>query len=226
LDSLAAELVDTLTLTHEHDLQLLAVGVVVDVLSNALVDLVVLDWNVHSNTRFQVNDVVTQDIDLGLQVVNATLSLLQLLDQVQRRTLSLIELVLQFMDVCRGSFKIVLEGFFGRFHLCFMLSCNAELILDIILTTNGLGHLVDLVLELLALFVQPFNRIVHLVDLGGQLDALAFHLGLDFLDFGCVSLLKLGQLSLQLVDLVLALFVHLVDAGLVFALLFYQAFSE
>jgi len=35
---LATELVDTLRLAHEHDLQLLSIGVVIDVLGNTLVD--------------------------------------------------------------------------------------------------------------------------------------------------------------------------------------------
>jgi len=49
-DLLATELVDTLTLTHEHDFQLLAVRVVVYVLSYALIDNIILYGDVDRNT--------------------------------------------------------------------------------------------------------------------------------------------------------------------------------
>ena len=50
-DTLGAELVDALGLAHEHDFQLLAVGVVIDVLCQLLVDLVVLDRDVDGDAR-------------------------------------------------------------------------------------------------------------------------------------------------------------------------------
>lgn len=48
-DSLSAELVDALGLTHEQDLQLLAIWVVVDVLCNLFVNSVILDGDVNRN---------------------------------------------------------------------------------------------------------------------------------------------------------------------------------
>jgi hypothetical protein len=57
-DSLGTELVDAVRLAHEHDLQLLTVGEVVDVLSEALVNGVAPDRDVHSDARLQVDDVL------------------------------------------------------------------------------------------------------------------------------------------------------------------------
>lgn len=50
-DALGTKLVDTLTFTHKHNLQLLALRVVVNVLSDLLIDLVILDGDVNSNSR-------------------------------------------------------------------------------------------------------------------------------------------------------------------------------
>jgi len=63
-DTLGTELVDTVTLTHEHNLQLLSVREVVDVLSETLVDAISLDGDVDSNTRLEVNNVLLQGLDL------------------------------------------------------------------------------------------------------------------------------------------------------------------
>ena len=49
VDSLGSELVDALGLSHEHNLELLAVGIVVDILSQLLVDSIVLNGNVDSD---------------------------------------------------------------------------------------------------------------------------------------------------------------------------------
>ena len=56
--SLRSELIDSLALTHEHDLQLLSLRVVVDELSQALVDGVVLHWDVHCDALLQLYYVV------------------------------------------------------------------------------------------------------------------------------------------------------------------------
>ena len=63
-DALSAELVHTLAFTHEHDLELLPVWVVVDVLSKLLVDSVVLDRDVDCDARLQIDDVLAELLDL------------------------------------------------------------------------------------------------------------------------------------------------------------------
>ncbi len=57
VDATRAELVDTLLFSHEHDLQFLAVGVVVDVLGQLFVDGAILCRNVDSDACFQVDNV-------------------------------------------------------------------------------------------------------------------------------------------------------------------------
>ena len=62
--ALGSELVDTLRLSHEHDLQLLSVWVVVDVFGQSLVNLVVLHRDVHCNAALEINDVLLKSLDL------------------------------------------------------------------------------------------------------------------------------------------------------------------
>ena len=63
-DALGTELVNSLRLTHEHDLELLAVWVVVDVLGQLLVNHIVFDWDVDCDTRFKVDDILAQLLNL------------------------------------------------------------------------------------------------------------------------------------------------------------------
>ena len=57
-NSLCAKLVDALGLTHEHDLEFLTFGVVVDEFSQFAINLVLLDRDVDSNALLQVHDVL------------------------------------------------------------------------------------------------------------------------------------------------------------------------
>ena len=66
--TLAAKLVDAFALTHKHDLELLAVRVVIDVLSDFFVDLVILNGDVDSDTRFKINDVVAKHFNFVLHL--------------------------------------------------------------------------------------------------------------------------------------------------------------
>ena len=50
VDFLCSELVDTVALTHEHDLEFLSVREIVDVLGQLLVDQVIFDWNVNGDS--------------------------------------------------------------------------------------------------------------------------------------------------------------------------------
>jgi hypothetical protein len=68
VNALGAKLVDALGLTHEHDLEFLAVGVVVDVLSEALVNLIVLHGDVNRDARLEVNDVLLQGLNFKFRV--------------------------------------------------------------------------------------------------------------------------------------------------------------
>ena len=57
-DSLGTKSVDTLGLSHEHDLELGSLGVVVDVLSKLPVDRITLDWDVNGNSLLEIDDVL------------------------------------------------------------------------------------------------------------------------------------------------------------------------
>mmetsp|Transcript_885 Transcript_885/g.1361 ORF Transcript_885/g.1361 Transcript_885/m.1361 type:complete len:201 (+) Transcript_885:250-852(+) len=98
-DALAAELVHAVALTHEHDLQLLSVRVVVNILSELLVDRVVLDGNVDRNARLQIDDVLAQRLDLVVRRGQLRLVLLHLLEHFELGGLRLVELFLELGDV-------------------------------------------------------------------------------------------------------------------------------
>ena len=63
-NTLGTELIDSIALTHEHDLKLLSVREVVDVLSETLINLISFNRDVDSNARLQVNDVLLQGLNL------------------------------------------------------------------------------------------------------------------------------------------------------------------
>lgn len=64
-DATRSKLVDALGLAHKHDLQLLTVGVVVDVLCKFCVDHVLLDWDIDGDARLEVNDVGLEGLNFG-----------------------------------------------------------------------------------------------------------------------------------------------------------------
>ena len=65
-DSLGSKLIDTLSLTHEHNLEFGSLWIVIDELCELLINLVVSDWNINSNSLLQVNDVLLQSLNLNL----------------------------------------------------------------------------------------------------------------------------------------------------------------
>ena len=101
--ALCAELVHSLRLTHEHDLELLSVGVVVDVLSQLLVKCIVLDWDIHGDASLQIDDVLAQLFDLVVGLIKLPLVLLHLLEHVQLHGLRLVEFLLELADVSRSA---------------------------------------------------------------------------------------------------------------------------
>jgi hypothetical protein len=101
-DTLGAELVDTLALSHEHDLELRSLWVVVDVLSQLLVDDVVLHRDVHSDSLLEVNNVL-------LKRSNLNLSLLELLEELERNLVALVDLLLHGDDVVSGLIQLHLQ---------------------------------------------------------------------------------------------------------------------
>jgi len=138
-DALAAELVDTLALTHEHNFQVLAIGVVVDVLSDALVDHVVLDGNVDGDSSLQVDNVVAVSLDLGSHGFNLSqhvlillFELLHLLQELEVLSLLVVELVLEVLDVCRCSLQVVLQLFLLREHLLLSGLCSIPLLFNVL----------------------------------------------------------------------------------------------
>jgi hypothetical protein len=64
MNFLGAKLIDSVTLTHEHDLELLSVGEVVNVFGQLAVHDVTLQRNVHGNSSLQVDDVLFQSGNL------------------------------------------------------------------------------------------------------------------------------------------------------------------
>ena len=55
--------------SHKEDFQLLRSWMVVDEVSEPLVDFVVAHWDVHADPRLQVNDVLLEAVDLHLRVL-------------------------------------------------------------------------------------------------------------------------------------------------------------
>ena len=78
MDALAAKLVNAFRLAHKHDLELLAVRVVVDVFGDAFINQVVLDRDVDCDAGFQVDNVVAEHIDLGFVLMALLIAFFQL----------------------------------------------------------------------------------------------------------------------------------------------------
>lgn len=130
-DLLGAELVDTLRLSHEHDLELASFGVVVDVLGEASVDGILLDGNVDSDSLLEVNDVL-------LKRFNFDLSILKLLEKFERSLVGSVDLLLELKDVLGGLVELLLKHSLLSGQLGIESLRSSQLGLDVLLLGNDL----------------------------------------------------------------------------------------
>lgn len=107
--TLRTELINTFGLAHEHDLKLLALRIVVNVLSNLLVNLVILHWDVHRYSRLQVNNVRLQIFNRHLLILELLFNFLQLLEQLKTFLTRVEELGFDFVDVVTGGGEFRLQ---------------------------------------------------------------------------------------------------------------------
>ena len=174
-DLSGAELVDTLGLSHEHDLQLASFGVVVDVLGEALVDGIFLDGNVDSDSLLEINDVL-------LERFNLDLGILQLLEELERSLVGSVHLLLKVDDVLGRLIKLLLElGLLGG-QLDVESLGRSKLRLDILLLGDDLLEGDDGGLEVLNLGLQRLDGDVLRVDLSGRRSAVRLELLLKLAD--------------------------------------------
>ena len=85
-------MIHSLCLSHEHNLELLAIWIVVDVLSESLVNGVIFDGDVDGDARFQVDDVLSELVDLLLSVAHFRLLFFHLLEHLKLDVLGLVKL--------------------------------------------------------------------------------------------------------------------------------------
>ena len=97
-----AELIDALALTHEHDLQLLSVGVGVDVLGEGDIDRVRFERNVDD---VEVDDVGSESHNLGFKLTD-------LLEEFEAGPIGTEALAFDILDVVTADLELLLEGLF------------------------------------------------------------------------------------------------------------------
>jgi hypothetical protein len=125
-------LVDTLALTHEHNLQSLSLRVVVDELSETLVNWVILHWNVHSNALLKLDDVVLKSLIF-------TLGILEMSKKLKRGLVSLVDFVFKFQDIVRSRLLFTLEDRLLSVNLLVSHSLPVELVFNVsLLNEDGL----------------------------------------------------------------------------------------
>ena len=197
VDALGAELVDAFSLAHEHDLQLLSVGVIVDVLGKLDVDSVALLWDVDCDAALKVDDVLAEILDLHLV-------LLHLLEHLKLGGLRLVEFLLKLGDVGGGALKLDLKLSLADFHAIVVglpgvsLSFNIRLGVETgVQLQHGARKLND------SLLVQA-EGCVELINVGLVFVSLTLHLGGELLlvsgHLVDVLLLTLCHLSLERLD--------------------------
>ena len=123
-DSLRSKLIDTLALTHEHDLQLLSLRVVVDELSQTFVNRVILHRNVHCNALLKLDDVVLKSLIF-------TLCVLEVSQELKRGLVGLVDFVFQFEDIVRSCLLLTLENRLLSVNLLVSHSLPVELVFDV-----------------------------------------------------------------------------------------------
>lgn len=126
--SFSTKLVDSLWLSPEWNLQLVAVTVVVDEIGHSLVNYVRTDWHIHGETNFFLINLVLELLDLQdilfmslNQFVVFCLHNFEMFQKLDGSLLRLVESCLMLDDVLRGTFELPLNSNFTLFHRGFML---------------------------------------------------------------------------------------------------------
>ena len=174
-DALGAELVNTFALTHEHDLELLSVRVVVDVFGKLLVDAIVLDRDVDRDARLQVDDVLTELLDLVVGSHDLSLVLLHLLEHLELRGLRLVEFLFKLVDVGGSTLKLNLELAFASLHAVMMSLPGVSLLFDIPLRGKNSVKFKNCALKLDDGLLGLAQAVLEAVDLGLEIGALLVH---------------------------------------------------
>jgi len=131
-DSLSTKLVDSLRFSHKHNFEFLAIRVVINVLGELFVGWIVFHWNVDRDTRFQVDDVLMQHVDLVLPFLDFELRIFQLLEHIQLGGLGVVEFFLELHYVRRCTLELFLEFCFGHLNRVVVCLPCAKLVLNII----------------------------------------------------------------------------------------------
>ena len=156
-NSLRTELVDTFALPHEHYLELGALWIIVDELSQFAVNVVLLHWDIHSNSLLQVNDVL-------LEGVNLDLSILELLEQLQRCLICLVDFLFKLKDVVSAILKFDSQGISSLLVVLLPLEGVIKLLLDILFLSEELFEGEDLAVAHQNCLLMRLNRDSQLVD--------------------------------------------------------------
>ena len=69
-DAFGAKLINAFLLSHEHNLQFLAIRVVVNIFGQFLINHVALDWDIDSNSALEVDDVLAERLNLSLVILH------------------------------------------------------------------------------------------------------------------------------------------------------------
>jgi hypothetical protein len=108
-DSLGSELVDTIGLSHEHNLELLSVGEVVDVLGKSNINLISLNGDVDGDSGLEVDDVLLEGVDLELGRLEAS-------EELNLGLADLEVLPFKLLDVAACLVELDLKGFLSLEH--------------------------------------------------------------------------------------------------------------
>ena len=125
-------MVNTLGLTHEHNLQFLTIRIIVDVLGKLFVDRIVLHRDIDGDAGLEVDDVLAELLNLLIRVLHLALVLLHLLQHLQLSCLRLEELLLQLVNVGGSAFKLLLQLFLAVFHAIVVRFCSLQLLSNVI----------------------------------------------------------------------------------------------
>lgn len=175
VDLLGSELVDALGLAQEHNLQLGALGVIIDVLGELLVDRVVLDGDVDCNSGLQVDDV-------GLECVDLMLAVLQLLEQFETRGVFSVDLRLQVQNVLTRLLEVPHHLVLLRVLELALAQKHCDALLKLLETQLGL-EISDFSANLLINLGQLSNRLLFVGQFLLALFVLLLALLLDLTDF-------------------------------------------
>ena len=149
-NSFSTELINSFTFSHEHDLELGALWIIVNEFCKFTINTVFLNRNVHCNSLLKINNILLKSVDLNLCIF-------ELLEELKWSFVGFVNLFFQFEDIVSTILKLNTQIISSLLVVLFSLETLFKLPLHVLLLFQCFVYGQDLAIFHNYSFLKRFN---------------------------------------------------------------------